>query len=39
VPPPQPPAGGAKPAAKPISGLALAAAVLWQALKRLFGRG
>jgi len=27
------------PAAKPISGLALAAAVLWQALKRLFGRG
>jgi uncharacterized protein len=37
VPPPQPPAAGA--AAKPISGLALAAAVLWQALKRLFGRG
>jgi uncharacterized protein len=27
------------PPAKPISGLALAAAVLWQALKRLFGRG
>jgi len=39
MPPPQPPADGAKPAAKPISGLALAAAVLWQALKRLFGRG
>ena len=26
-------------AAKPISGFSLAAAVLWQALKRLFGRG
>jgi hypothetical protein len=37
VPASQPPAEGA--AAKPISGLALAAAVLWQVLKRLFGRG
>lgn len=33
------PAPPLAPAAKPISGLALAAAVLWQAIRRLLGRG
>jgi carbon monoxide dehydrogenase subunit G len=37
--PAKPPDVAPAAAAKPISGLSLAAAVFWQALKRLFGRG